>query len=386
MRLFRCDVCGQLLYFENRKCEKCGHGLGYLPEMNTLVELEPDGGPFRAVGVENRRFRFCANAAHDACNWLVPEEQVGEYCLACRHNRVVPDLSNPGYLKKWRRIEIAKHRLIYSLLRLNLPLESNEDREGGLCFDFLADPPENNAPKVMTGHDEGLITIALAEADDAEREQRRNDLGELYRTLLGHFRHEVGHYYWNRLVRDGGRIADFRGMFGDESLDYGNALKAYYEAGPPANWQANHVSAYATSHPWEDFAETFKHYIHLVDTLEMASSFGMRVEPRLDRSGELKSRVDFNPYRAYDIQEMVDAWLPIAFALNSLNRCLGMTDAYPFILSPGVIAKLGFIHRLVHRAAPADPVRAAVAEPAGEAIAPAEGMPEDVQATGVNAS
>ncbi|MFG1392792.1 zinc-binding metallopeptidase family protein [Xanthobacter agilis] len=362
MRLFRCEVCGQLLYFENRRCEKCGHALGYLPERNNLMELEPEGDAFRAVGVEKRRFRFCANAAYDVCNWLVPAEQEGEYCPACRHNRTVPDLTHPHYLKKWQRIEVAKHRLIYSLLRLNLPLESNEDREGGLCFDFLADPSEQDAPKIMTGHDEGLITIALAEADDAEREQRRNDLGELYRTLLGHFRHEVGHYYWNCLVRDAGRVSAFRAVFGDESADYGEALKAYYKAGPSADWQVNHVSAYATSHPWEDFAETFKHYIHIVDTLEMVGAFGMRVAPRLDRSGDLKSQVDFNPYRAYDIQDMVGAWLPIAFALNSLNRCMGMADAYPFILSPGVIVKLGFVHHLVHRAAPADPVRAAVAE------------------------
>jgi len=379
MRLFRCGVCSQMLYFENRRCEKCGHRLGYLPDLNSLVEVLEEGEDFRAVGVENRRFRFCANAAHDACNWLVPAESHDEYCLACRHNRTVPDLTNRAYLTKWRRIEVAKHRLVYSLLRLNLPLESNEDREGGLCFDFLADPQEQTEPRVMTGHDEGLVTIALAEADDAEREQRRNDLGELYRTLLGHFRHEVGHYYWNRLVRDGGRIAAFRDLFGDESVDYGDALKAYYQDGPPPDWVQNHVSAYATAHPWEDFAETFKHYIHIVDTLEMAGAFGMSVDPRLDRSGGLKSQVDFNPYRAYPIEQMVDAWLPIAFALNSLNRCLGMGDAYPFVLGRGVIAKLGFIHNLVHRATAADPVRAAVAERV-EAVAPAPQTAGDADA------
>lgn len=362
MRLFRCDVCGQLLYFENRRCEKCGHGLGFVPDLNTLVELEADGDVWRAVGVDQRRFRFCANTAYDACNWLVPAEQEGAYCQACRHNRTVPDLGDPQQLRRWQKIEVAKHRLIYSLLRLGLPLQSNEDREGGLCFDFLADAPDPQAPRVMTGHDEGLVTIALAEADDAEREQRRNDLGELYRTLLGHFRHEVGHYYWNVLVRDGGRIPAFREMFGDESRDYGAALEAYYQAGPPADWRANHVSAYATAHPWEDFAETFKHYVHIVDTLEMAGAFGMSVQPRLDRKGDLSAQVNFNPYRAYEISQLVDAWLPIAFALNSLNRCLGMADAYPFVLGPGVVAKLGFIHDLVHRATPADPVRAAVAE------------------------
>ncbi len=349
MRLFRCDVCGQLLYFENSRCEKCGHTLGYMPRANMLVALDPEGDAWRALSGDKRRYRFCANEALAACNWLIPEEHEGEFCLACRHNRTVPDLSEEKNLKKWRKIEVAKHRLIYSLLRLRLPLESNEDREGGLCFDFLADAPLGDAPKVMTGHDEGLITIALAEADDAEREQRRNDLGELYRTLLGHFRHEAAHYYWNRMVRDDGRLDACRAIFGDERADYGEALKAYYAAGPQPGWQTNFVSAYASSHPWEDFAETFKHYIHIVDTLEMAGAFGMAVRPRLDQGGELASAVDFSPYGTYPIETMVDAWLPIAFSLNSLNRCMGMADAYPFVIGPGVVPKLGFIHSLVHR-------------------------------------
>lgn len=389
MRLFRCAACDQLLYFENRRCEKCGHDLGYIPETNALVPLEREGeeadGLWRAVGRGAQRYRFCANAALDACNWLVPETQEGEFCLACRHNRTVPDLTVPENLRKWRKVEVAKHRLIYSLLRLNLPLESNEDREGGLCFDFLADAPDGTAPKVMTGHDEGLITIALAEADDAEREQRKGDLGELYRTLLGHFRHETGHYYWNRLVRDAGRLNAFRALFGDETVDYGEALKAYYANGPRPDWQISHVSAYATAHPWEDFAETFKHYIHIVDTLEMAGAFGVRVQPRLDRTGELGAEVDFNPYRACAIQQMVDSWLPISFALNNLNRCLGMSDAYPFILGPGVIEKVGFIHSLVHRQVEADPVPEVAAEEVppgrGENAADApEGRPESAVA------
>ncbi|MFS8038431.1 putative zinc-binding metallopeptidase [Xanthobacter sp. AM11] len=372
MRLFRCSACDQLLYFENRRCEKCGHDLGYIPETNDLAAIERDGdsapdpdlahwqgtwqGTWRDIaGPPGKRYRFCANAAHDACNWLVAADGEEEFCLACRHNRMVPDLSVAVNLRKWRKVEVAKHRLIYSLVRLNLPLESNEDREGGLCFDFLADTPDGSAPKIMTGHDEGLITIALAEADDAEREQRRNVLGELYRTLLGHFRHEVGHYYWNCLVRDAGRIQAFRTMFGDESVDYSEALKTYYNSVPPPDWQVNFVSAYATAHPWEDFAETFKHYIHIVDTLEMAGAFGMRVRPWLDSTGDLAATVDFNPYRYCSIQQMLDAWLPISFALNNLNRCLGMSDAYPFILGPGVIAKLGFMHELVHRRVEADP-------------------------------
>ena len=176
----------------------------------------------------------------------------------------------------WRKLEAAKHRLFYTLLRLNLPIETRNENPEGLAFDFLADQPAQSGPKVMTGHDNGLITIALAEADDAERERRRTAMGEPYRTLLGHFRHEVGHYYWDRLVRDEGRLDPCRAVFGDDSQDYEQALQRHYAEGAPANWQENFVSAYATTHPWEDFAETWAHYLHIVDTLEMAGAFGVQ--------------------------------------------------------------------------------------------------------------
>ncbi len=201
----------------------------------------------------------------------------------------------------------------------------------------------------MTGHDNGLITIALAEADDAEREKRRAAMGEPYRTLLGHFRHEVGHYYWDRLVRDGGRLDACRAVFGDDSQDYDQALQRHYAEGAPANWQENYVHQRLCDHaPWEDFAETWAHYLHIVDTLEMAGAFGVRVDPSSTTDGELEASVDFDPYKAGDVQQLIDAWLPLTFALNSLNRGMGQADLYPFVLSPAVIEKLGFIHHLVH--------------------------------------
>lgn len=378
MRLFQCEACGQLIHFENRVCGQCGHPLGYLPDVNDLsaVEAEPEEGIVRSLR-DGRRYRFCANAALDGCNWLVPEEQEGDYCRACRHNHTVPDLTDPVNLEKWMRIERAKHRLIYSLLQLGLPLENREDRVGGLCFDFLADGPDApEMPRVMTGHDEGLITIALAEADDVERERRRTDLGEPYRTLLGHFRHEVGHYYWNRLVRDEHHLEACRAVFGDERADYGAALQAHYDNGPPPDWQARFVSAYAAAHPWEDFAETFKHYIHIVDTLEMARAFGMKVRPRLDKSGLLEASVEFNPYQPSSIEQLVEDWAPLTVALNSLNRCLGMADAYPFVLTPAVVTKLGFIDDLVHgRAAVDAPAPDAAAPPAAPVAAPSQPAP-----------
>jgi len=252
-------------------------------------------------------------------------------------------------LQHWQRLEAAKHRLFYTLLRLRLPLATRtEDPEHGLMFEFLADAPASSGPKVMTGHDNGVVTVALAEADDAERERRRVQMGEPYRTLLGHFRHEVGHHYWDILVRDGGHLERCRALFGDDRQDYNEALKRHYGHGAPANWRERFISAYATSHPWEDFAETWAHYLHIVDTLEMAHAFGIGIRPQVDTDQNLSAAIEFDPYSARNFLPLVTAWLPLTFAMNSLNRCMGAGDLYPFILSPPVVEKLGFIHEVVH--------------------------------------
>nr|WP_281384670.1 putative zinc-binding peptidase [Nitrospirillum iridis] len=343
--MFNCQACGQMLYFENRVCERCGHRLGYLPDDDAMHAVEREDDAWHALGAPQRLYKFCDNAEPDACNWLLPAEAAETLCAACRHNRTIPDVSCPQAMAQWRKIELAKHRLFYTLLKLGLPLANRtDDPEGGLAFDFLDDPPEG---AVMTGHDNGLITLALKEADDAERETRRARLHEPYRTLLGHFRHEIGHYYWDRLVRDAGRLDAARALFGDERQDYGAALQRHYDQGAPADWQQTYISAYAASHPWEDFAETWAHYLHIVDTLETAHAYGLHVRPAGDRTGDLSTRVDFNPYRPCTIAAMVDAWLPIAFAVNNINRSMGQTDVYPFILTEPVIAKLGFIHDLI---------------------------------------
>ena len=345
MKLFKCQSCGQTLFFENRSCERCGHRLGYLPDDDQIHALEPSGSNWFALGAPLTFYRFCANAEADACNWLIPIDSPDEFCAACRHNRTIPDISEPDNLVRWSRIERAKHRLFYTLLKLKLPLRDRDEDNEGLAFDFLADPPD---AAVMIGHDNGLITLALREADDSEREAARAAMHEPYRTLLGHFRHEIGHYYWDRLVRDGGLLEPCRAVFGDDTEDYGDALKRHYDNGPPPNWQDRYISAYAASHPWEDFAETWAHYLHIVDTLETARAFGLTVQPRLDETGDLSGTIDFNPYRSGTIQQMVEAWLPISFAVNAINRSMGLRDAYPFILTEAVIAKLGFIHALVH--------------------------------------
>jgi hypothetical protein len=354
MKIFTCQACGQLLYFENTTCVSCGHRLGYLPETAQLSAVEPEGEVWRPLAAPQERYRFCANATHESCNWMVPAESPDTLCRACRHNRTIPDLSDPAHLARWRKLELAKHVLFYSLLRLRLPLEDRWDRpESGLTFDFLADQVGHAGmvTKVMTGHDRGVITINIAEADDAERERIRGAMGEPYRTLLGHVRHEIGHYYWSRLVDEAGGHDGFRAVFGDERQDYGAALQAHYANGAPAGWQENFVSAYAASHPWEDFAETWAHYFHIVDTLETARAFGMKVRPRVRTDVDLSAEVDFDPYRAAKMDDLLDSCLPLTLAVNCLNRSMGQPDLYPFVLSPAIIGKLAFIHGLIRAAA-----------------------------------
>ena len=238
--------------------------------------------------------------------------------------------------------------ILLTLLRWKLHLENvGHNGSKGLVFEFLADSAARNSPRVMTGHDEGKITIALNEASDAEREKRRVETGEPYRTLLGHFRHEVGHYYWNILVRDHGELEQCRSVFGDDRVDYGDALKRHYEQGAPSNWQEHFVSQYATTHPWEDFAETWAHYLHIVDTLEIVATTGMSVRPAVDRVGDHTAAANFDPYETGSIQQIIDAWLPFVFAMNSVSRSMGEHDLYPFVIAPAVIKKLSFIHTLV---------------------------------------
>jgi hypothetical protein len=236
-------------------------------------------------------------------------------------------------------------------MRLRLPLATRLEDPNGLAFDFLSNPigASEAQSRVMTGHASGLITLNVAEADDPERERQRKSMGEPYRTLLGHFRHETAHYYWDRLVADSPRIDDFRRLFGDEREDYEASLQRYYANGPMPDWPERFVTSYASSHPWEDFAETWAHYFHMIDTLETAFAFGLRLRPKVAKGADLSTAVDFDPYVS-EMDRIIDAWLPLTFAANSLNRSMGQPDLYPFIVPPPVIWKLTLIHDLIHAA------------------------------------
>lgn len=350
MKLFECQNCGQLVYFENTQCARCGFALGFLPDEALITALRPNGdGTFRPlVGGRPKTLSFCSNREHGACNWLIGAGD-GALCLACGLNRTIPDLAQPDNLRRWQRIEVAKHRLVYSLLRLGLPIESKaESPESGLAFDFLAPPPgEDGQGKILTGHDNGDITLNVAEADDAVRAEIRQKMHEPYRTLLGHFRHEIAHYYWLRLVQGKKTLDLFRKRFGDETKDYNQALENHYANGAPADWQSRHISAYASAHPHEDWAETFAHYLHMIDTLETAYAFGLRIRPRAGQDDNLAAKISFDPYAQTNFDPIIEAWLPTTFAMNSINRSMGLDDLYPFVISPEVVEKLKTVHQIV---------------------------------------
>ena len=355
MKLFTCPSCNQVLHFENTRCERCGHRLAYLPELQTLSSLEavlPASTDSEtafstlvalAPEANGQLVRLCRNyEEHDACNWAVSAESEGPFCPSCALNDVIPNLDTPEARQAWVRLEAAKRRLIYSLSALGLPLEPRS-ASGGLAFAFKASTAEE---PVFTGHSDGLITINIAEASDPFREKTRQEMGEPYRTVLGHFRHEIGHYYWDRLIKGGHRLEPFRTLFGDDTQDYTEAQKRHYDQGAPADWMSRFVSAYASMHPWEDWAETFAHYLHLVDTLETARAYGLAIAPRAVSGAAIPSvatrRLHFD-----DFDDLIAAWFPLTNALNSLNRSMGLADLYPFVLSEPAIEKLRFVHTVV---------------------------------------
>ncbi len=338
MKTFHCDRCDQLVFFENSKCLRCEAALGYRPGTAKLESFDADG--------ENANVRPCANyRQHGVCNWLVDAGQPADaLCVSCQLTRTLPDLGVPGNKQRWFRLEIAKRRLLYSLMRLGLPFDPRGGPEApGLAFDFLASSALPEGQRVHTGHVGGVITIDVAEADGDEREHRRAELGEPYRTVLGHLRHETGHYYWEWLSNDAAWTDSFRAAFGDERQDYAASLARHYQEGPPADWSERHLSAYASCHPWEDWAETWAHYLHMTDVLETAAACGLALEPaRLDEPD-----LSLDPRRVAPgsrFETLIESWYPLTYVLNSLNRGLGQPDAYPFVLSPGAVEKLRFVH------------------------------------------
>jgi hypothetical protein len=324
MRDFLCPKCGQRLAFENSRCLNCGSDIGFDLDVQDFRILTPDGD-----------YRRCANARVAVCNWLVPSESDATLCRSCSLTRTRPSDNDAVGLPEFAEAETAKRRLVVELCELGLPIvDRHTDPERGLCFDLLS----STRTSVTTGHADGVITLDLAESDDVHREQLRISMDEPYRTLLGHFRHEIGHYYFTVLAESGEARLLFEKLFGDPDLDYQAALDRHYSSGPPEDWRASFISSYATMHPAEDWAETFAHYLHIRDTIDTAAAFGF---------APAGATIDKPLAGEAGFERIVDLWLPLAWALNMINRSMGHPALYPFVLAPAVLEKMALIHQLI---------------------------------------
>jgi hypothetical protein len=327
VRSFACPHCSALVFFENSVCLTCSTAISFSRASASMVETAGHTP--------------CANLHLAECNWLA--EDGGALCSCCALTRTRPADDDVEGLASYAATEAAKRRLLYQLDDLGLPSTGRTaDPVGGLAFDLLSSA---NAP-VITGHDSGIVTLDLAEGDDGHREQMRVQLAEPYRTLLGHLRHETGHWFWEVLVDRPGRNEEFRALFGDERADYGAALQEHYSSEPAPDWAQHHVSTYAAAHPWEDWAETFAHYLHIRDTSQTAAAYGVVVNgPEAPVREDLAAEPTTDDPSGF--AEVIDTWLPLTYALNAVNRSMGFSDLYPFVLAPEVLTKLRFVHDLV---------------------------------------
>lgn len=319
-------------------CLSCERPVGFsLPDMALLVI--DDGGDGRRPGfVSAAEYQLCANLHLAGCNWLVGVQPVRQLCTSCALTRTRPTDQDTAGLAAFAEAEQAKRRLITELHELGLPIAGRDrDPVYGLAFDLLSSATE----KVFTGHDDGLVTLDLAEGDDVHREQLRVEMDEPYRTLLGHFRHEIGHYYYFRLLDRSPGKSRFTELFGDPDLDYQQALDRHYHDGAPPGWADRYVSSYATMHPAEDWAETFAHYLHIRGTLDTAAAYGLAPANATYQRGVLGPS---------GFDSMIEMWLPLAWSLNMVNRAMGKPDLYPFVLPLAVLEKMRFIHSVVDEA------------------------------------
>jgi hypothetical protein len=355
MKRFQCS-CGARVFFENAVCIQCSNALGFDPETCTMASATGSGPGLRFTSGERTLIRCGNHELGAGCNWLIELDSEDPLCAACTLNRTIPDLSEPSNVEKWSRVELAKRRLIYGMNALGFRVANMaSDPEHGVAFDFLA--PGGDAT-VLTGHADGVITLNLSEADPVTREQVRASLNERYRTLLGHFRHEIGHRYFQVLLSEGSpELARFRELFGDETTDYAAALEKHYAAPPNGGWSDSYISAYATAHPYEDWAEVWAHYLHICDALETAAENGF-VSARGSQT------------RPGHFDSLLGAWLELAIGFNELNRSLGHEDAYPFAITAPVRDKLAFIHDLIHPRAEQRRSNLPVASPCDPASGP----------------
>jgi hypothetical protein len=307
--------------------------------------------------IDGRVWNACTKAASLGCNWLVPEEEEfgGQHgrCIADSLIRREPKADDTIAVEKLRSTAIALRRLIYQVIDIGLPVDPYWRRDGGLAFDLLSS--YSMGERVVIGHAGGVITIDLVESLDAYRESLRVHLGEPYRTMLGHFRHEVGHYYQNILVEiDPGAaryLDECRAIFGDERADYQGEIARHYKFGAPANWGDSYISEYATMHPWEDFAECFAHYLHITDIVETSREAGLVLRADRIRFSFPRDIAPLASYQDVPVEQLLADWKWLSLFFNRVNTAMGKNPLYPFDIPPAVARKLAPVHKLVRETA-----------------------------------
>ena len=320
MKIFRCPACGTELYFENLVCS-CGQAVGYDPDARAFTADLP----------------FCANRDSISCNWSCAPGQ--SLCESCSMTSVRPDLSVPGNDVLWARAEAAKRHVLVGLMQWGW--FTARDTGARPEFHMLAEATASGRVNIVMGHDDGVVTIDLLEADSAERVRRREMLGEPYRTMIRHFRHEIAHFLFSRLAASDGFIPAFRTLMGDETSDYGAALDRYYDQGPPEDWQSAHVTPYASSHPHEDWAESAAHAMHLTDITDSFRNAGLCMAGGTEPSWEAFAEAEADP------AQLTTAAIAISVAMNHVNRSVGQPDLYPFVNTPRTLEKLTFALRWI---------------------------------------
>jgi hypothetical protein len=323
MRIFTCPDSDETLFFQNTACAS-----------GTEVAFDPDRAEFV------RQFTPCANRAQISCNWIA--EEPSGLCRACAMTEVIPDASTPQNAALWADAELAKRWVLANLARWGWFTAADEGRRP--VFKLLSEQTASGETPVTMGHADGVVTINVVEADPAERVRRRVELGEPLRTMIGHFRHELGHFLFQRLSERPGFVEAFRATFGDERADYAAALKRHYAEGAPQGWQDTHISEYSTAHPHEDWAECFAHLLHLADIVDSFVAAGLHARST--------PAPDYDPYAETDADRLITFGAELGIALNHVNRSMGLADIYPFVLTPPIRAKLAFVHGQLHAARP----------------------------------
>ena len=337
MRRFTCESCAEEVAFDALRCASCSSPLGYVPAQQAVKVLHPAAGAVSfSISGDDAEFWRCPNSAR-GCNWVLPAGTGDIWCRSCGLTPGRPDETNPDALAAWSTAEAVKRRLVHQLDHLALPIDPRSDATpDGLAFDLVYVPGQFGP----AGKVDEAVTLDLADADVQDVGAPPRRVHAPFRTLIGNLRHKVGHHYWHRLVGQSDHVTPFRRLFGDERADYPAAIEPH-QAAVAHHWDASRfVTGRAESHPFEDWAETFAHYLHILDATDTAEAY--RLPDGQCEMGRPQSSPGGGTFA-----EILRLWRPTAPAVNALAASLGLPAVYPFQLTGVVLQKFEFVHARV---------------------------------------